>query len=225
MKTDNNANSETSNEFITDSTLNIMLGAKVFSEKASDIFNTFLEKVKQSAETAYEKGSQIYENVALTAQNYIDSFRDRTEIRELKQRSDEFKKLMAFNWQVFTITLKINLGFGVVTFPPFIAFFLLGFVFLGILTWANYISNLQKIIYELEHGVKIGKMSDKRFRMKVQEQLLEEKNMEVLKTRLGIVELKDKQEELIKLMSEFKKGPEKSGGNQITQKDQNQKEH
>jgi len=89
MKPEENKNSETNSEFMTDSTYNIMMGAKVFSEKASDIFNTFLDKVKESAEGAYEKGSEIYENVALTAQSYIDTYKDRSEMAQLKEQKAE----------------------------------------------------------------------------------------------------------------------------------------
>lgn len=79
-------------EFIPEATENIATGAKVFSEKASDIFNTFLDKVKETAAAAYEKGSEIYENVSLKSQDYVDRFRDRSEIANLEEERDEVAK-------------------------------------------------------------------------------------------------------------------------------------
>lgn len=89
MKTESNTKHNTSKEFIPESTENIMAGARVFSEKASDIFKTFIEKVKETAESAYEKGSQIYENVSLSAQHYVERFKDRSEMAQLKEERDE----------------------------------------------------------------------------------------------------------------------------------------
>jgi len=89
MTTEHHTNHQSGSNIFPDSAENIAMGAKVFSEKASDIFNTFLEKVKETAESAYEKGSQIYENMALTAQGYLDKFRDRNEMVQLKEQRDE----------------------------------------------------------------------------------------------------------------------------------------
>jgi hypothetical protein len=79
-------------ELIADYVDNISEGAKVFGETASEIFNSFLEKVRDTAETAYEKGSQIYEEVSLTAQDYVDRFRNRSEMVRLKEKRDEVAK-------------------------------------------------------------------------------------------------------------------------------------
>ena len=111
---------------------------------------------------------------------------------------------MIFNWKVFTISLNVNLGFGSVQLPPFIILFLLGFVVIGILSWSNYVQNLQKIIYELEHGVELGKIRDKMVRNRLQEQLTDEKNLEVLKKKLGITDLQQQQETMVKMISELR---------------------
>jgi hypothetical protein len=92
MKTTEKSSNHAEREFIPEATENIAMGAKVFSEKASDIFNTFIEKVKETAEAAYEKGSEIYENVALKAQEYVDRFRDRSEMANLEAKRDEVAK-------------------------------------------------------------------------------------------------------------------------------------
>lgn len=89
MKTENKSKETSSREFIPESTENILEGARVFSEKASDIFKSFIDKVKETAESAYEKGSQIYESMALSAQHYLERFKDRSEMSQLKEQRDE----------------------------------------------------------------------------------------------------------------------------------------
>ena len=83
-------------EIIADYVENISEGAKVFRENASDIFNTFFQKVKDTAETAYEKGTQIYETVSLKAQGYVERFRDRSEMAGLKEKRDEVAKELGY---------------------------------------------------------------------------------------------------------------------------------
>jgi hypothetical protein len=96
MTKKNNPNEKSNGEFIPESKENIMLGAKVFSEKASDIFSTFLEKVKQTAEVTYEKGSEIYETVSLSAQNYLERFKDRSEMARLQKDRDEVSRQLGY---------------------------------------------------------------------------------------------------------------------------------
>ena len=57
---------------------------------------------------------------------------------------------MVFNWQLFIIMLDINLGFGVVRIPPFVVFFLIGFIILTIQSWTGYVNNLHRYIRDLE---------------------------------------------------------------------------
>jgi len=113
-----------------------------------------------------------------------------------------------FNWQIFTVTLNVNLGFGVVSFPPFIVLFLVGFVIIGILSWMNYSSSLRKMIYELEHGVEIGKMKEKMVGSRVRELIMDDKNLELLKSRMGIQEISKRQEEMARMLSDLKKARE-----------------
>ncbi len=113
-----------------------------------------------------------------------------------------------FNWQIFIVKININLGFRVVEFPPFIVLFLLGFIIIGILSWTNYNIRLRKMIYELEHGMEMGKIKDKLVSTKVREYLLEEKNLDLLKDKMGIREIQKKQEELTKLITDIKDKPE-----------------
>ena len=111
---------------------------------------------------------------------------------------------MIFNWKVFSISLDVNLGPGSIQLPPFIILFLLGFIIIGILSWTNYVQNLQKIIYELEHGVELGKIREKLVRNKLQEQLMDEKNIEMLRKKLGIDDIFRQQESLARSISEMK---------------------
>ncbi len=78
-----------SKEFLAESGEYITEGARVFSERASEIFNNFMGKVRETAESAYEKGSEIYENVSLSAQSYLERYRNRNEMANLKEQRDE----------------------------------------------------------------------------------------------------------------------------------------
>jgi len=117
--------------------------------------------------------------------------------------------LAIFNWKIFTVSLNIKLGLGEVSFPPFLGLFLLGFIIIAILSWMNYSTSLRKMIYELEHGVEIGKMKDKLAGSRVKDVLLDDRNLELLKSRMGIQELRKQQEEMTKILSELKKAQEK----------------
>jgi hypothetical protein len=83
-------------ELIADYVDNISEGAKIFGENASEIFNSFLEKVRNTAEIAYEKGNKIFEEVSLKAQGYVDRFRDRSEMVRLKEERDEVSKELGY---------------------------------------------------------------------------------------------------------------------------------
>ncbi len=96
MSTQSNSQKEEGRNIIPESREYITEGAKIFSEKASDIFNTFLEKVKGTAEAAYEKGSEIYESVSLTAQEYWEKYKDRSEMSSLKDQRDEVAKELGY---------------------------------------------------------------------------------------------------------------------------------
>lgn len=117
---------------------------------------------------------------------------------------------IGFNWKIFTVSLNVNLGFGMVKFPPFLILFFLGFIIIGALSWVSYVTNLRKIIFELEQGAEIGKMKDQLLRSKVQEQLVDEKNIALLMKRMGLPELREKQEELFRMLSDLKTNLEKS---------------
>ncbi len=80
---------DSNTEFIEESKENILAGAKVFAETASNIFNRFLEGVKETADAAYNKGTEIVETVTLTAQGYVEHYRDRSEMSSLKKLRDE----------------------------------------------------------------------------------------------------------------------------------------
>jgi len=111
---------------------------------------------------------------------------------------------VVFNWEIFVISLKVNLGFAVVSIPPFIILFLLGFVIIGVLSWVSYVSHLRKIIYELEHGIEAGGKKDIRIKEKIRAQLLNEENIKLLKDKTGIRDIASRQEELIRMMNELK---------------------
>lgn len=89
MANEHDSNNQSNADFIPESKENIVMGAKVFSEKASDIFSSFLDQLKGTAEAAYEKGSEIYESVSLSAQQYLERYKDRVEMARLQKDKDE----------------------------------------------------------------------------------------------------------------------------------------
>lgn len=113
-----------------------------------------------------------------------------------------------FNWQIFIVRLNINLGFGVVKFPPFVFLFLISFLIMAILSWSNYMTRLRKMIYELEYGVEMGKVKEILTHKRIKELLIEEKNIDLLREKMGIEEIRKKQEELKKLIHELREKPE-----------------
>jgi len=110
---------------------------------------------------------------------------------------------MVFNWKIFTISLNVNLGFGVVKMPPFLILFLLGFILIGVLSWISYVASLHKIIYELEHGVEVGKIKDKMVHGKLKEQLEDAKTLGMLNEQLGIADLRKRQDEMRRELDEL----------------------
>ena len=111
---------------------------------------------------------------------------------------------MAFNWQIFTVVLNINLGFGVVKLPPFIILFLVGFIIIGALSWHSYMTNLQRTISTLEHGHELWRMKDREILNKIQKQILDEQTVNLLINKLGIQDLRSKQDELSRMMAALK---------------------
>ena len=109
-----------------------------------------------------------------------------------------------FNWQVFIVKLNVNLGFGIVSMPPFIVLFLASFLIIGILSWLNYLAGLRRMIYNLEHGVEVGRLKDQLGGNRIQKFLQDEKNLEQLKAKLEISSLKERQEELFRLVNAMK---------------------
>jgi hypothetical protein len=111
---------------------------------------------------------------------------------------------MGFNWKLFTVSLNVNLGFGVVSLPPFIVLFLLGFIIIAVLSWMSYMLSLQKMIYELEQGVETGQMKEKVVRKRFRKLLLDEQTLDLMKDKLHIEDIRARQEELIHSVSELK---------------------
>ena len=113
-----------------------------------------------------------------------------------------------FNWQIFIVKLNVNLGFGIVELPLFVVLFLFGFIIAGILSWSNYYIRLRKMIYNLEHGVEIGRLKDRASSNMMKNLIFEENNLILLKEKLGITEIIKKQEELQVLLSDMKQKSE-----------------
>jgi len=106
------------------------------------------------------------------------------------------------------VRLNVNLGFGIVELPLFVVLFLLGFVITGILSWSNYYMRLRKMIYNLEHGVEIEKLKDQVSSNMKRNLTFEEKDLLLLKEKLGITEIIKKQEDMQVILSDLKQKSE-----------------
>lgn len=51
--------------------------------------------------------------------------------------------LLAFNWSVFTVSLNLNYGFGVLNVPPFIFTMIFNFIIIGIIWFTGYTKDLR----------------------------------------------------------------------------------
>jgi hypothetical protein len=91
-----NTNKKEEREFFPESRENIAAGAKVFSERASDIFSRFYERAREAVESAYEKGTELYETLSVRAQNYIEKYRDRSEMASLQEDRDEVAQKIGY---------------------------------------------------------------------------------------------------------------------------------
>jgi hypothetical protein len=60
------------------------------------------------------------------------------------------------------------------------------------------------MIYELEYGIEMGRIKNKLTRTSIKELLMEDKNLNILKQKMGIEEIEKKQEELKSLIRELK---------------------
>jgi hypothetical protein len=106
-----------------------------------------------------------------------------------------------FNWQIFIVKLNINLGFGIVEFPPFLVLSLLAFIIIAVLSWINYLARLRRMIYDLEHGAEVGKLRDQLETNRLKKFIFDERNLDLLREKLGVVKIQKKQEELVRLIS------------------------
>jgi hypothetical protein len=110
---------------------------------------------------------------------------------------------MVFNWKLFTLNQEISTGFGTISIPPYMVLSLLALAIIGALTWISYIQGLKKIIYELESGLEQSSMKDKQVMKRFRELVTNEENVHLLKEKLGIAEIRNRQEELVQLMADL----------------------
>ncbi len=85
---------------------------------------------------------------------------------------------LAFNWAVFSIELKVNLGFAVITGYPLIFFFILGLLTLIVIKYSYHFTALKSVSKEkeeknekslLEKDIEILKLKEVLFKMQTKD--------------------------------------------------------
>ena len=108
-----------------------------------------------------------------------------------------------FNWSVFTVSLSVSLGFGLITVPLVATVFLVGLVFLGLQTGLTYFVNLR---VGRERRVKESELGA----------LKKEKEMEISRLKASFYEdealqIRENTERIAALQSEMEKVKEALG--------------
>ncbi|MEA1887684.1 MAG: hypothetical protein U9N72_10800 [Bacteroidota bacterium] len=98
-----------------------------------------------------------------------------------------------FNWDVFSINLKTNLGFAVIGGFPFVFFFIVGLLFLILIKYFNRVFAVRKLGEEkdlknkialLEKDIEVLKLKETLFKMQSEEMSRSNANLSALHQRL-----------------------------------------
>lgn len=93
-KTSSNKKNKSKNDskkksFFTELLENVEQGAKIVSEKTSEIASETFEKVKKSASDAIDTSSHVVTELYYSASEYTDQFKDKIEMNKLNSRKQE----------------------------------------------------------------------------------------------------------------------------------------
>jgi hypothetical protein len=88
-------------------------GAKLVGEKASDLTDIVVDKLKKGLSQAYEAGAKVVDELSQTAQGYAEKYRAESEIKKLKGEKD--KQTAQLGHSIF----KHHLAGGAFTEPFF----------------------------------------------------------------------------------------------------------
>ncbi|MBN1388055.1 MAG: hypothetical protein JW965_06375 [Bacteroidales bacterium] len=100
---------------------------------------------------------------------------------------------LIFNWDVFTINLKTNLGFAIIGGYPFVFFFIIGLLFLILIKFINQAIAIRKLergkdmvnkIALLEKDIEVMKLREAIYKMQSEELSRNSENLNALHQRL-----------------------------------------
>lgn len=64
-------------------------GARVVGEKATAVAETLISKIKEGVSSAYRSGARLVDELAQSAQGYMDKFKNEAEMKKLRGQRDE----------------------------------------------------------------------------------------------------------------------------------------
>lgn len=111
---------------------------------------------------------------------------------------------LGFNWDVFSINLKTDLGFAVIGFYPFIFFFVLGLVLMVLIKYIEQTIAMKKLgrdkdmknrIALLEKDIELLRLKETLFKMQSEELSRNNANLNALHQRLDEITSQLEQEE------------------------------
>ncbi|MDA3865598.1 MAG: hypothetical protein PF489_02485 [Salinivirgaceae bacterium] len=103
---------------------------------------------------------------------------------------------LSLNWAIFSVALKINLGFAVITGMPFVIFFILGLVMLVVIRYSHHVYLLKELNREkdeqknkslLEKDIEILKLKEVLFKMQTKDMNDSSTSLKVLQDKLDSI--------------------------------------
>jgi hypothetical protein len=82
------AESEKEKGFLGEVAEDIGEGAKMVGEKAAELTDTIVDKLKKGLSQAYEAGAKVVDELSQTAQEYAEKYKAESEIKKLKGERD-----------------------------------------------------------------------------------------------------------------------------------------
>ncbi|ALO15349.1 hypothetical protein L21SP5_01707 [Salinivirga cyanobacteriivorans] len=128
---------------------------------------------------------------------------------------------MAFNWAIFSIELKVNLGFAVISGYPFVFFFILGLLTLIIIKYSYHFAAIKLSSKEKEEHNQKSLLEKDIEILKLKEVLFKMQTKDMSESSTALSALQEKLDNISKQISsdeQTKEPPEKSQGENKEQK-------
>lgn len=120
---------------------------------------------------------------------------------------------LALNWGIFSVELKTNLGFAVITGYPFLFFALLGFLLLVILKYSYHIVIMQQKNKEKDNQTKTTLLEKDIEILKLKEVLFKMQTKDLSESSTALNALQEKLDDISNKITSEPKKPDKSPDN------------